>query len=231
MQRGLIIAIDGPSGVGKSTIARLIAKKLRFIYIDTGAIYRAITWKALENDINIQDSESLLQMIKNTKIEYKQTINREIHYKLYIDHEDVDQKIRDPRIDKYVSNIAKLSKIREELIELQRNLAVKGNIVMEGRDIGSKILKNADLKFYFVASEEERTHRRYVELKNKGFKIKYEEVKKQLINRDRIDSRRKFSPLKKAKDAVVIDSTNKNVYEVVAIILHYIKKYKKTGKL
>jgi len=231
MQKGLIIAIDGPSGVGKSTMARMLAQKIGFIYIDTGAIYRAITWKALEKHINVKDSDSILKMIRSTKIEYKQTTDwKKEEYRLYIDHEDISQKIRGPRIDLNVSDIAKLPEVRLELIELQRSLAAKGSIVMEGRDIGSKILANADLKFYFIASEEERIRRRYVELKRKGFKVGYEEVKTQLINRDRIDSRRKVSPLKKAEDAIIIDSTHKNIKEVLSILLRHIQNYKKIGK-
>ena len=228
MKKGLIIAIDGPSGVGKSTIAKLIAEELKFQYIDTGAIYRAITWKTLEKKLNLKNEESILKMIKTTDIKFQQEIeNDQIQYKILIDNVDVCQKLRDPKIDKNVSNIAKMPKIRAELIDLQRNLAKNGNIVMEGRDIGSTILENADLKFYFTASEKERTHRRYVELKNKGYEIGYDEVKKQLVKRDEIDSKRKISPLKKAKDAIVIDSSDKNIDEVKKVLLTIINKYQK----
>ena len=230
MEKGSIITIDGPAGVGKSTIAKLVAKRLGFLYINTGAIYRAITWKALESNIDLGNEDLLLKMIKGTKIEFRHIkCHKNNHCNIFLDKEDVTKNIREPRIDQYVSDIAKLPKIRKELISLQRNLAKKGNIVMEGRDIGSKILKNADIKLYFYASEEERANRRYRELKNKGFKINYDEVKKQLKNRDIIDSERTCSPLKKAKDAVIIDSTNKNIREVTDIILNIVKKIRENG--
>jgi len=231
MEKRLIITIDGPSGVGKSTIAKLVAKKMGFLYVDTGAIYRAITWKALQSNIDLKNEELLLKMIVGLKIEFKHIeYNKNNYYKIFLDKIDVTRKIRGPRIDQYVSDLAKLPKIREQLISLQRNLAKDGNIVMEGRDIGSKILSNADIKLYFTALEGERVTRRYRELKNKGFKVSYDEVKKQLVNRDSIDSRRKCSPLKKTKDAIVIDSTNKSINEVMDIILNIVKNYRKNGK-
>ena len=231
MEKRLIITIDGPSGVGKSTIAKLVAKKMGFLYVDTGAIYRAITWKALQSNIDLKNEELLLKMIVGLKIEFKHNENnKNNYYKIFLDKIDVTRKIRGPRIDQYVSDLAKLPKIREQLISLQRNLAKDGNIVMEGRDIGSKILSNADIKLYFTALEGERVTRRYRELKNKGFKVSYDEVKKQIVNRDSIDSGRKCSPLKKAKDAIVIDSTNKSISEVLDIILEIVKNYRKNGK-
>ena len=232
MEKGLIIAIDGPSGVGKSTIAKLVAEKLEILYIDTGAIYRAITWKALENHVDLEDESSILKMIKGIKIQFKYIAHHKKQFcKLFLDKEDVTRRIRSPRIDKHVSDIAKLPKIRLELITLQRRLAKNGSIVMEGRDIGSTILKNADLKFFFIASAEQRANRRYKELKDKGYKITYEEVKEQLANRDHIDSKRKSSPLKKAKDAIVIDSTNKSIKEVIDDVLYFVDEYRKKRKI
>ncbi len=231
-KNGLIIAIDGPAAVGKSTIGKLIARELGFLYIDTGAIYRAITWKVLKNNININDENVISNMVSNTYITIEEANCKSLndYYHIFVDGEDVAEEIRNPRIDQNVSQIAKLPKIRKQLIYLQRILAEKGDIVMEGRDIGSVILPKADIKFYFTASEEERIKRRHKELMNKGYSIDYEKVKKQIIQRDKIDSRRKYAPLIKAKDAILIDSTEKSIEEVKDKILKIIKKYRECRK-
>jgi len=227
-KNGLIIAIDGPAAVGKSTMGKLIARELGFLYIDTGAIYRAITWKVLKNNININDEEMISHLVSDIRLNIERINNKSLndYYHIFIDGEDVTGEIRNPRIDQNVSQIARLPKVRKQLICLQRELAEKGNIVMEGRDIGSVILPQADIKFYFTASEEERIKRRYKELIKKGYNIDYELVKKQIIQRDKIDSKRKYAPLIKAKDAILIDSTKKNIEEVKDKILKIIRKYK-----
>jgi len=226
-KNGLIIAIDGPAAVGKSTMGKLIARELGYTYIDTGAIYRAITWKVLKNNININDEEMISSMVSNTYITIERANKKSLndYYHIFVDGEDVTEEIRNPMIDQNVSQIARLPKIRKQLIYLQRELAEKGNIVMEGRDIGSVILPKADIKLYFTASEEERIKRRYKELINKGYSIDYEVVKKQIIQRDKIDSKRKYAPLIKAKDAILIDSTEKSIEEVKDNILKIIKKF------
>jgi len=227
-KNGLIIAIDGPAAVGKSTMGKLIARELGFIYIDTGAIYRVITWKVLKNNININDEDMISNLVSNTSITIERTNCKSLndYYHIFVDGEDVTVEIRNPRIDQNVSQIARLPKIRKQLIHLQRKLAEKGNIVMEGRDIGSVILPQADIKFFFTASEEERIKRRYKELIDKGYNIDYEIVKKQIIQRDKIDSKRKYAPLIMAKDAILIDSTEKSIEEVKDNILKIIKKFK-----
>ena len=229
---GLTIAIDGPAAVGKSTMGKLIARELGFLYIDTGAIYRAITWKVLKNSINVSDENIISNLVSNTRvtIEKVNCMSLNDYYHIFVDGEDVTEEIRNPRIDQNVSQIARLPKIRKQLIYLQRKLAEKGNIVMEGRDIGSIILPQADIKFYFTASEEERIKRRYKELISKGYSIDYEEVKKQTIQRDKIDSKRKYAPLIRAKDAILIDSTEKSIEEVKDKILKILKKYRKCRK-
>ncbi len=228
-KNGFIIAIDGPAAVGKSTMGKLIARKLGFIYIDTGAIYRAITWKVLKNNIDINNENMISDIVSSTCITIKKTNTNSLkdYYHIFVDEEDVTEEIRNPKIDQNVSQIAKLPKIRRQLIHLQRKLAEKGNIVMEGRDIGSVILPMADIKLYFTASEEERIKRRYKELIKKGYDVGYEEVKKQIAQRDEIDSKRKYAPLIKAKDAILIDSTEKSIEEVKDEILKIIKKQKK----
>jgi len=225
----LIIAIDGPSAVGKSTIGKLIAQELGYLYIDTGAIYRAITWKVLQKNIDLNNEDLVSGIVSKIRISIKKIdCNFKNYYHIFIDGEDVTEEIRNPKIDQNVSQIAKLPKIRRQLISLQRNLAKSIDIVMEGRDIGSIILPYADIKLYFTASEEERIKRRYQELKNKGYKISYKEVKEQIIQRDIIDSNRKCAPLTKTKDAIVIESTNKTIGEVKNEILKIIKKYKES---
>ena len=181
-KNGLIIAIDGPAAVGKSTMGKLIARELDFLYIDTGAIYRAITWKVLKNNINVSDENIISNLVSDTCITIEKvnckSLNDYCH--IFVDGEDITEEIRNPKIDQNVSQIARLPKIRKQLIYLQRKLAEKGNIVMEGRDIGSVILPHSDIKFYFTASEEERIKRRYKELMDKGYSIDYEKVKKQI---------------------------------------------------
>ncbi|TFB08100.1 (d)CMP kinase [Candidatus Atribacteria bacterium MT.SAG.1] len=231
-KNGLVIAIDGPAAVGKSTMGKIIARELGFLYIDTGAIYRAITWKVLKNNINVYDEDIISNLVSNTYITIKRKNRNSLkgYYNIFIDGEDVTEEIRSPKIDQNVSQIAKLPKIRKQLIYLQRKLAKKGNIIIEGRDIGSVILPQADIKLYFTASEEERIKRRYKELIDKGYNIDYKEVKKQIVQRDETDSKRKYAPLIKAKDAILIDSTEKSIEEVKDKILKTIKKYRKCRK-
>ena len=228
-KNGLIITIDGPAAVGKSTLAKLIARELGFLYIDTGAIYRAITWKVLKNNININDEDMISDLLSVTcvTIERVNCNNLKDYNHIFVDGKDVTEEIRDPKIDQNVSQIARLPKIRKQLIHLQRRLAEKGNIIMEGRDIGSVILPNADIKLYFTASEEERIKRRYTELIDKRYNVDYEEVKEQIVQRDEIDSKRKYAPLIKAKDAILIDSTEKSIEEVKDEILKIIRKHSK----
>jgi len=231
-KNGLIIAIDGPAAVGKSTMGKIIARELGFLYIDTGAIYRAITWKVLKNNINVYDEDIVSNLVLNTCITIERANSKSLndYYHIFVDGEDVTEEIRNPRIDQNVSQIAQLPKIRKQLIYLQRKLAKKGNIIMEGRDISSVILPQADIKLYFTASEEERIKRRYKELIDKGYNIDYKEVKEQIVQRDEIDSKRKYAPLIKAKDAILVDSTEKSIEEVKDKILTIIRKYRECRK-
>jgi len=230
-KKGLIIAIDGPSAVGKSTIGKLIAQELGYLYIDTGAIYRAITWKVIQKNIDLNNEGLVSDLVSKIHISIKKmNLKFKNYYLIFIDGEDVTEEIRNPKIDQNVSLIAKLPKVRKQLIDMQRNLAKNGCIVMEGRDIGSIILPYADIKLYFSASEEERIKRRYQELNERGHKISYKEVKEQILRRDVIDSNRKYAPLTKTEDAILIDTTNKTIEEVKNEILKIINKYKKNGE-
>lgn len=231
-KKDLIIAIDGPSAVGKSTLAKLIAQELGYLYVETGAIYRAITWKVLKNNIDLNNEERIADLVSKLNISMKNILNKsEEGFRIFIDGEEVTKEIHNPEIDKYVSQIAQIPKVRKKLLSIQRDLAKNGRVVMEGRDIGSQILPQADLKFFFTASEEARIQRRFKELIEKGFQVNYEEIKDQIRKRDLIDSQRKYAPLMKTIDAIVIDSTNKSINEVKEEMMEIIKKNTKNRKV
>jgi cytidylate kinase len=206
------IAIDGPAGAGKSTIAKILAEKLGMNYIDTGAMYRAITLKAIENNIDFNDVSSLINLVNNTDIKIS-------NGRIYLDSKDVTDKIRTPLVSQKVSKIAAISEIREKMICLQRELAENGNVIMDGRDIGTVVLPNASLKFFITATVEERAKRRFLELKAKGYDVNYDNIKKEILSRDEQDMKRKISPLKLAEDAIVIDTSNKEIEEIIQEIL------------
>lgn len=213
----IVIAIDGPAGAGKSTIAKIIAKELNINYVDTGAMYRALTLKALKNKMNFNDKNSLISLLDNTDIDY-------YNNHIYLDGKIVDNEIRNNEVSRNVSKIAKVKEIRVKLVEIQRKIASNKSVVMDGRDIGSYVLPNADFKFYVTASVDERSYRRYKELISKNVKISYEQVKEEIKQRDEIDKNREFSPLIKSKDAILIDTTKRTVEECVNEILNIIKK-------
>lgn len=202
------IAIDGPAGAGKSTIAKKLAKRLNYIYIDTGAMYRAITYKAIKNHINIQHAEEVIELAKNTQIMFSGD-------NIYLDDEIVNEEVRSPEVSKYVSYVAQIPEVRRILVEIQRNIANCNNVVMDGRDIGSHVLVNANMKIFLTASVEERARRRYSELLQKGLNVSLSDIQREIIERDKMDSERKCSPLIKANDAVVIDTTGLTIEEVV----------------
>jgi len=217
----MIIAIDGPAGAGKSTIAKMIAQKLGFLYIDTGAMYRALTLKAIEKNIDVKDVTHLIKMAGSTSIEL--TNNKDGSLKIYVDRSDVTRQIRQPRITKLVSDIAKIKEVREVMLKLQRRLGKSGNSVLDGRDIGTVVFPDADKKFYLDARFPERVKRRYKELKELGQDVTLDDIENDLHNRDTIDSTREFAPLKKAEDAIYIDTTDMTIEEVVDKILKEIQ--------
>jgi cytidylate kinase len=216
----MIIAIDGPAGAGKSTVARFLAKELGFVYLDTGAIYRALTLKALDKNINLKDTAGVVRMCKNTQLDISN--NQDGSILILLDGENVSRRIRSPQVTQYVSEVAKIKGVREEMLKLQRSSAAKDNSVVDGRDIGTVVFPDAEKKFYLDAEFDQRLRRRFKELKATGRQVTKEAVEANLKNRDYIDSTREFAPLRKADDAVYIDTTNMTVNEAVQTILEKI---------
>lgn len=224
MKKKPVIAIDGFSSTGKSSISKKIAKKLDLIHIDTGALYRGVTFFALENCLNDQqeiDIKSLFSKLNDIHLEFRP--NHQV-LELYLNGKNINKEIRELRVSNNVSIVAKQPEIRDFLLDFQRNLATKGGVIMDGRDIGTVILPNADFKFFVTASPVERARRRHLELQNAGTEASYEEVFQNLITRDKIDSERDVAPLKQADDAILIDNTFLKKEETIALILSYIEK-------
>ncbi|MGC9003630.1 MAG: (d)CMP kinase [bacterium] len=217
---GLKIAIDGPAGAGKSTLARLLGEKLGIPYVDTGAIYRALALKAKRLEIGAEDEDKLAELAKSLKIEFRKD---EKGMRVFLDGEDVTEAIRTPEITRLSSPVSKHPKVRSALVELQRKLAENG-AVMEGRDIGTVILPEADVKIFLTASVKERARRRYLELKEKGYEVSLEELEKEIEERDRRDSTRSSAPLKMAEDAVLLNTDNLSINEMVEEALRIIKE-------
>jgi len=215
------VAIDGPAGAGKSTIAKKIAKELNFIYVDTGALYRAIAFFSLKNSANtkIEDEISLLLPKINLEIKF---INNE--QRVFLNDEDVSDLIRTPEISMSASNVSAHPSVRKFLLDLQKKIASENNIIMDGRDIGTVILPNADLKIFLTADAKERAKRRYDELTAKSMQVDFEIILKEIIERDENDSNRSVAPLKCANDAIKIDSTKMSILEVVDTIKSLILK-------
>ncbi|GEL76142.1 (d)CMP kinase [Tenuibacillus multivorans] len=209
------IAIDGPAAAGKSTVAKMIAKRLGYVYIDTGAMYRALTLAALESNIDVDDEHSLTQLAEEIAITFK---NDKDGQEVYINEHDVTKKIRDKDVTNNVSMVAKHQLVREKLVDMQRSLAREGNVVMDGRDIGTFVLPNAELKVFLIASVEERALRRHKENLENGFESDLEQLKEEIRKRDQLDSEREVAPLVKADDAIEIDTTNKSIDDVADTI-------------
>ena len=216
----MIIAIDGPAGAGKSTVAKLLAKRMKFLYIDTGAMYRALTLKAIRKGINFAQGRQLTGLAKKTRIDLENKSDGAIRVLLY--GEDVSLDIRKPNISRFVSDTAKVPGVRKEMLTRQRELGSKVSCVLDGRDIGTAVFPNADNKFFLDADFEERVRRRHKELKENGQDISWEDVEKDLCNRDTIDSSRKCAPLKQAKDAIYIDTTKMTIEGTVDILYKWI---------
>lgn len=218
----MIITIDGPAGAGKSTVAKNLAKRLNFTYIDTGAMYRALALKLMKLGINPDNKENVLETLKNTNIGLIPTKNGN---KVLLDNEDVSDNIRTEEVGKITSKIAVYPEVRKILVQLQRKLGEKyGNVVIEGRDTGTVIFPNAEVKLFLTASLEERAKRRKKQLEEKGLNIDLEEIIKAIEDRDKRDISRKDTPLKPSKDAIIIDTSNLSLEQVIDKIMNILNK-------
>lgn len=206
------VAIDGPAGAGKSTVAREVSKDLGYIYIDTGAMYRAITLKALRQGINLCDEAALTKLAEDTGIRLAYKDHTQV---IYMDGEDVSSEIRLPVVSQNVSLVAKVPGVRLKMVEIQRGLAAEGGVVMDGRDIGTYVLPDSQCKIFLTASPSERARRRAIDLENAGIKVDLKQLEQEIVMRDEIDSTREMAPLTIAHDAMLIDSSDLSFDEVV----------------
>ncbi|MCP3025840.1 (d)CMP kinase [Halobacillus sp. A5] len=221
MTRKLAIAIDGPAAAGKSTVAKKVAKHLSYIYIDTGAMYRALTLNALQNEIDLNDEYALEQLLRETEIELVQEEDGQ-HVKL--NSSDVTKEIRTHEVTGNVSYVAEHAKVRKEMVARQQKLVEKRGVVMDGRDIGTHVIPDAEVKIFMIASVKERAERRHKENLEQGFSSNLEELMEEIRKRDEIDSQRKTAPLVKASDAVEVDTTSLSIQQVVEKIIEIVNK-------
>jgi cytidylate kinase len=219
MNKKLSIAIDGPAAAGKSTVAKIVAEKLSYIYIDTGAMYRSLTYKAIEAGVDLEDGEELYQTLLRTNIRLAPSPNGQL---VFLDEQNVTSEIRTSMVTNSVSIVSKHQKVREEMVRRQQEFGAFGGVVMDGRDIGTHVLPKAEVKVFLRASVEERALRRHAENLEKGFPSDLTRLKEEIAQRDKIDSERKIAPLKKADDAVEIDTTTMGIEDVVAQIMELV---------
>ncbi len=211
----LVVAIDGPAGAGKSTVAQLAAKELGYTYIDTGAMYRAVAWKVLQQGGEVTD-EKILAVIPDIDVELSYENGKTT---VRVDGQDVTGEIRTPEVSHIVSQVAALGPVREKMVDLQRKMAERGGVLMDGRDIATNVLPGADVKIYLTASIAERANRRYKELREKGLAVNLADIERDIAARDKADMEREISPLVQAEDATLLDTTGMTIPEVVARII------------
>ncbi|QOR65289.1 (d)CMP kinase [Cytobacillus suaedae] len=216
MKKSISIAIDGPAAAGKSTVAKIIAEKLSYIYIDTGAMYRALTFIAKKNNNDLNDEEQLMTTLNYTLIQLKPSEKGQL---VFLNGEEVTETIRSSEVTNSVSIVAKHRKVREEMVRRQQKLAENGGVVMDGRDIGTHVLPDAEVKVFLLASALQRAKRRHEENLSKGYESNLDVLMKEIETRDKLDSEREVAPLRKAEDAVVIDTTSLSINEVVDRIM------------
>lgn len=212
----IAVAIDGPAGAGKSTIAKLVGKKFDLMYINTGAMYRAVALSTKRNNIKTTEIDSLMNMIDKMEMHFEND-------DLILNGVNIQDEITLPEISEIVSQYASIPEVRSKLVVLQRKMSEKYNVIMDGRDIGTVVLKDSKFKFFLTATPEERARRRFTELVNRGIDVNYDKLLEDIIKRDYIDSHREVDPLKKADDAIEIDSSNYNINEVTEIICNFIE--------
>lgn len=214
-----IVAVDGPAGSGKSTISKMIAKKYKLTYLDTGAMYRMIALTSIRDGVDLDNIDGVVDLINKVSIDMKND-------RFYVDGKDVSLEIRTPEVTAIVSKVAAIKEVRIKLVDLQREISKGKDVILDGRDIGTVVFKDANLKIFLVASPEERAKRRVLDFKNKGIDEKFEDVLSEIIRRDEFDSNRKESPLKKAKDAIEIDTSFMNIDKVVEVISKLVEENK-----
>lgn len=214
------IAIDGPAAAGKSTIAKTIANEIGILYIDTGAMYRAFTYNVIKNNIGIDEQQAIDDLLENTVIDFKDS-------QILLNGEQVENRIRSNEVNKLVSEVSAIPKVREKLVEIQREIAAEKSCILDGRDIGTVVFPDADVKIFLTASDEIRALRRLEEMKKNGIESDFDAIIKNIKSRDLQDSTRKTSPLKQAPDAIVIDTGNKSIREISDIIISIIKEKSK----
>ncbi|MEN6413138.1 MAG: (d)CMP kinase [Veillonellales bacterium] len=212
----LIMAIDGPAGAGKSTVAQIVAQRLNYTYIDTGAMYRAVTWQALAHNLTCAQTEQIARIARNYAIRLQYVGGKT---KVLLEEKDITLEIRSPEVTRMVAGVAQISTVREAMLHLQRDMAKAGGVVMDGRDIGTYVLPNADIKLFLTASIEKRAERRWRELRAKGMEVDFEQLKQEITCRDQMDCERDIAPLVQAPDAVFLDTTHLSIEETVQAIL------------
>lgn len=210
--KNLKIAIDGPASSGKSTIAKILADELQLVYVDTGAMYRSLTYAALKNNVPVDNESDLIHLLNNSEITLKREGSGQL---VFVNEEDVTNEIRQNDVTNNVSVVSSFAGVREEMVRRQQKLAVHTGVIMDGRDIGTVVLPNADVKIFLVASVDERAERRFLENKEKGIESNFTQLKQEIVARDEYDSNRENSPLKQAEDAVLLDTTGLSINEVV----------------
>lgn len=227
-ERGIIIAVDGPSGAGKSTLSKALSNRLGYLEIDTGAMYRAMAWLAREAGLDLADAAAVQAFCTTAEVELCQDNGST---RVLANGRDVTNDIRTPEISMLTSQISSLAPVREAMVSLQRRMGVKGGVVLDGRDIGTVVFPDAELKFFLSASAEERGRRRYLELQAKGNGVSLEETIQSVMQRDRQDSERELAPLRQAEDAIAIDSTAMSIEEVITLMeREFRKRTAETGK-
>ncbi|MGE7908657.1 (d)CMP kinase [Lysinibacillus xylanilyticus] len=216
MKKNIQIAIDGPAGAGKSTIAKIVAEALGFTYIDTGAMYRAVTYKAMQQNIHLDDESKLAEMLASSTIELKPSSEGQL---VFLDGKNVSADIRSNEVTSSVSQVAAHAKVRELLVAQQQKLAANGGVVMDGRDIATHVLKTAELKIFMSATVEERARRRFIDNQKRGIESSFEKLQEEIALRDKMDSEREASPLIQAADATFLDTTALSIDEAAQAIL------------
>ena len=222
-----IVAIDGPAGSGKGTITKLVGEKLGLVNIDTGATFRCVTLAMLQQNISTNEEEKIKKLLENIKIEFKKENNIQM---VLLNGQDVTKKIREKEVNNFVSQVSTLKIVREKLLNLQRKIAEGKDVIMEGRDIGTTVFPNANVKIYLDATPEERAKRRVLQNQEKGISTSYEEALENVKSRDKMDSERELAPLRQAEDAIYVDSTNLTIDEVVQKIIEIIESRKDKNK-